>query len=39
MYGLGDEAPAQDTVALMEDILIEFLQETVCIRLFIMIMS
>ncbi|KAG8829949.1 hypothetical protein FRC17_005743 [Serendipita sp. 399] len=27
MYGLGDEAPAPDTVALMEDILVEYLHE------------
>jgi len=30
MFGLGDEAPAPDTVGLMEDILIEYLHETVC---------
>lgn len=29
MYGLGDSAPAPDTVALMEDILVEYLHETV----------
>ena len=30
MFGLGDEAPAPDSVGLMEDILIEHLNETVC---------
>jgi hypothetical protein len=30
MFGLGDEAPAPDTVGLMEDILVEYLHETVC---------
>ncbi|KIM31080.1 hypothetical protein M408DRAFT_45797, partial [Serendipita vermifera MAFF 305830] len=29
MFGLGDEAPAPDTVGLMEDILIEYLHETI----------
>jgi hypothetical protein len=29
MYGLGDEAPAADTADLMEDILVEYLDETV----------
>lgn len=29
MFGLGDEAPAPDTVALMEDILVEYLHELV----------
>lgn len=29
MFGLGDEAPAPDTVALMEDILVEYLHEMV----------
>ncbi|PVF97782.1 hypothetical protein CPB86DRAFT_706326 [Serendipita vermifera] len=29
MYGLGDEAPAADTADLMEDILVEYLDETI----------
>ncbi|KAG8753656.1 hypothetical protein FRC14_005833 [Serendipita sp. 396] len=29
MYGLGDEAPAPDTVALMDDILVEYLHELI----------
>ncbi|CCA72803.1 hypothetical protein PIIN_06739 [Serendipita indica DSM 11827] len=29
MYGLGDEAPAADTVALMDDILVEYLHDLI----------